>query len=371
MSFNNFLSTSKTHDVSLLFVDRMPSNPDLVGILFVITIDPSVSSAPFASIDSISQFQVEEEVLFAMHTVFRIGEITLMGEKHRLSRVELILTSDNDPDLRQLTARIREETFPNNEGWYRLGLVLLKMGQSEKAQQVYEILLEQATEESGKASIYNQLGMIKYNQGTYQEAITFYQKSLEILKKTRPSNDPDLGMSYNNIGMVYYKMGDYTKALLSYEKALEIRQQSLPPNHPDLGASYNNIGLVYFMMGDYSKALSSHEKALAIKQQSLPPNHPSLGGSYNNIGSLYGQMGEHAKALPYFEKTLAIQQQSLPPNHPDLGMSYNNIGVVYEEMGDYSKARSFCERAVEIGQQSLPPNHPNRLKWQKHLEDIK
>jgi tetratricopeptide (TPR) repeat protein len=302
----------------------------MVGILFVMAIDPAKSTTPFASIIGVSYFQQkEEEVLFAMHTVFYIGEITPMGENHRLFRVELILTSDNDPDLRVLTDRIREETFPNSSGWYRLGLVLLKMGQPEKAQQVYEILLEQETEESAKAPIYNQLGLIKNRQGEYQEAITFYEKALEIHKRTHPPNHPNLGGSYNNIGGVYYNMSDYSKALSSHEKALAIRQQSLPPNHPSLGASYNNIGMVYHNMGDYSKALSSYEKALEIKQQSLPPNHP------------------------------------------DLGASYNNIGLVYENMGDYSKARSFYERAMEIGQQSLPANHPHLQMYRKSLDIVK
>ena len=72
--------------------------------------------------------------------------------------------------------------FLTEEGWYRLGLVLYKMGQFQKSQQVYEVLLEQATNESDKAPIYNQLGLMKDNQGEYKEAITFYEKSLEIYK---------------------------------------------------------------------------------------------------------------------------------------------------------------------------------------------
>jgi tetratricopeptide (TPR) repeat protein len=330
LSFNNFLSTSKDREVSLGFARRALPNHDMVGVLFVMAIDPSKSTTPFASITDVSFFKKdEEEVLFAMHTVFRIGEITPMGENHRLVRVELTLTDDNDPDLRQLTDRIREETFPDDEGWYRLGSVLLQMGQSEKAQQVYEILLEQETEESAKAPIYNQLGLIKNRQGEYQEAITFYEKSLEIKEKT------------------------------------------LPPNHLNLASSYNNIGSVYYSMGDNSKALSYYEKDLEIKQQSLPPTHPKLAKSYIAHGLVYNNMGEHSKAIAFYEKALEIQQQSLPPNHPDLGSSYNNIGNVYFMMGDYSKALSFYERAVKIGQQSLPANHPDRQKWEKNLENVK
>jgi hypothetical protein len=75
MTFNSFLSTSKKRNISLKFARNGMSNPDLVGILFVMTIDPSLSSTPFASVANVSFFKNEDEVLFSMHTVFRIGSI--------------------------------------------------------------------------------------------------------------------------------------------------------------------------------------------------------------------------------------------------------------------------------------------------------
>jgi tetratricopeptide (TPR) repeat protein len=328
LSFNNFLSTSKNRTVSLPFAHSALTDPDSVGVLFVMTIDPSKSTTPFASINGVSFFQTENEVLFSMHTVFRIGKIQSMGENPRLFQVELTLTGEDDKDLRVLMDRIRDETFPDQEGWYRLGLVLHKMGQFDKSQQVYEALLDQTTDESIRAPIYHLIAMAKDEQGEHKEAIKFYDKTIEIYKKTLPPNHLNFANTYNNIGEVYRNMGDYPKALSFHEKALEIDQKSLPPNHPDLGGDYNDIGNVYLNMGDYPKALSSSEKALEIKKQSLPPNHPSL------------------------------------------AISYNNIGAVYEKKGDYSKARSFYERAVNIGQQSLPPNHPNLQKWRNDFDRI-
>jgi tetratricopeptide (TPR) repeat protein len=359
MAFNNFLSTSKDRDVSLDFAHDALSNPDLVGILFVMTIDPSVSTTPFASSNGLSYFEdKEDEVLFSMHTVFRIRDIKSMGENQRLYQVDLTLTNDNDKDLRSLTDRIRKET-EESTGWDQLGDLLLKLGQHEKAQQVYEILLEQPAEEIKKARVYHQLGKAKWYLGKHKEAIIFNEKALQIRQQSLPPNHPDLAASYNNIGLVYKSMGEYSKALSSHEKALAIRQQSLPQNHPDLAKSHMNIGNVYNSMGEYSKALSSHEKALAIQQQSLPPNHPDLAKSHMNIGNVYNSMGKYSKALSSHEKALEIQQQSLPPNHPDLAKSHMNIGVVYDNMGEYSKALSSHEKALEIQQQSLPPNHPS------------
>jgi tetratricopeptide (TPR) repeat protein len=359
LSFNNFLSTSRDRQVSLAFAESNQDSPDSVGILFVMTIDPCKSTTPFASINGVSYFQTEDEVLFSMHTVFRIEKIQSMGGNHRLFQVDLTLTGEDDKDLQVLMDRIREETDPDQEGWYRLGSVLLDMGQFDKSQQVYGALLDQTTDESEKATIYGQIASAKNGQGEYEEAITFYDKVIEIDKKRLPPNHLNFASTYNNLGEVYRKMGDYPKALSYYEKALEIKQQSLPPNHLNFAATYNNIGIVYYHMGDYPKALLYYEKALEILKQSLPPNHPRLAMSYGNIGTVYGNMDDYPKALSYYEKVLEIQKQSLPPNHPDLASCYNNMCEVYRKIGDYPKALWYYEKALEIRKQSLPPNHPD------------
>ncbi|CAF1101432.1 unnamed protein product [Adineta steineri] len=357
LSFNNFLSTSKNRNISLNFAQQAATNPDLVGILFVILINPTDSTTPFASVSDVSYFQTEDEILFSMHTIFRIGDIQPIDGNNRLYQVNLTLTSDNDQDLQTLSDQVRQETFPDEEGWYRLGLLLTRMGQSDKAKEVYEILLRQTTRKGEKASICHQLGLIKYNQGEYQEALTYYEKALAMKQRSLPSNHPDLASSYMGIGLVYYNTGDYPKALSYYEKGLVIQQRSLPSNHPDLAYSYNNIGLVYYSLGNYPKARLSHEKALTIRQQSLPSNHPDFGMSYNNIGLVYYSTGNYPKALLSHEKALTIRQQSLPSNHPDLGISYINIGTVYYNMGDYSKALSYYEKALAIKKQLLPSSH--------------
>jgi tetratricopeptide (TPR) repeat protein len=358
MSFNNFLSTSRDQAVSFAFAASNASNPDLIGILFEITVNPSIVSTPFADISDVSYFEMEEEILFSMHSVFRIGQVKQLDENIRLWQVDLTLTNDNDPQLHGLIERMQEETR-GSTGWHRLGMLLIKLGQFNKAEKLYEILLKQTTDEDEKAHLYHMLGMIKHGQGEYAAAIEFYDKSFKANQKIFSPTDPNLASSYNNIGGVYYNMGEYSKALSYYEKALEMRQKTLPPNHPDLATSYSNIGLVYYNMGEYSKALSYYEKALEMRQKTLPPNHPDLATSYSNIGVVYDNMGEYSKALSYYEKALKMSQKTLPPNHPDFATSYNNIGLVYDNMGEYSKALSYYEKVLEILQKTLPPNHPD------------
>jgi tetratricopeptide (TPR) repeat protein len=357
LAFNNFLSTSQDREVSLRFARRTINTSDKIGILFVMIIDSSISATPFANVKNASYYRGEEEILFSMHSVFRIGQVKQIEKgNNRLWQVDLTLTGDHDPKLEELTKSMQDAT-KGPTGWFRLGRLMIKVAQFDKAQQVFEMILDRTTDEEEKGEIYYYLGWIKKGQGKYTEAITYYEKSLKILQKTLPANHPLLATSYNNIGAVYDNMGEYSKALSYYEKALEIWQKTLPANHPHLATSYNNIGSVYDNMGEYSKALSYHEKALEIYQKTLPANHPDLATSYNNIGGVYYNMGEYSKALSYYEKALEIRQKTLPANHPDLATSYNNIGAVYDNMGEHSKALSYYEKALEISKKTLPANH--------------
>ena len=356
MSFNNFLSTSTKPDVSLRFTRTALRKTNMVGVLFQMVIDPSISSAPFASIQEVSYYRREEEILFSMHTIFRIGAIKKIDQSKPLYQVDLQLTADDDQELRTLTAVIRKEVA-DETGWRRLGLLLLKIGQLEKAEELYNLLFDQTSDQCEQAFYHNQLGYIKDHQGEYEKAIEYNKKALEIRQKCLPPNHPSLATSYNNISSVYSNMGEYSKALSFYEKALEIFKKSLPSNHPSLATSYNNIGTMYSNMGEYSKALSYYEKDLEICQKILPPNHPSLASVHNNIGSAYDNMGEYSKALSFFQQSLKIRHKILPSDHPDLATSYNNVGSEYDNMGDYTKALSFYEKALEICQKVLAPNH--------------
>ncbi|CAF1162907.1 unnamed protein product [Didymodactylos carnosus] len=322
------LHKKQVSKVSLGFAESASKKGDMVGILFVMTIDPLVSSAPFAAIRDVSYFKTEEEILFSMHTVFCIGEIKQIETNNPLYQVELKLSADDDEQLRSLTKRIREEAA-GPTGWRRLGRLLLKVGQLNKAEELYNVLLEQPSNEDDKAHYYNQLGLVKYDQRDYKRAIWYH------------------------------------------EKAIEIKQKTLAPDDPLLAVSYSNIGVVYGEIGQYAKALSFYEKTLEIEQKTLSPDHPSLATSYTNIGGMYCNMGEYSKALPFFEKDLEISQKTLPPNHPDLATSYNNIGFVYENIKQYQKALLYLEHAQDILQRSLPPNHFKIINGRVGINNVK
>ena len=68
-----------------MYAESNSKNPQqtIIGILFEMNIDETISSAPFAALDGDeSQFaEHEKEVLFSMHTIFRIVNVNKEQER--------------------------------------------------------------------------------------------------------------------------------------------------------------------------------------------------------------------------------------------------------------------------------------------------
>ncbi|CAF3383936.1 unnamed protein product [Rotaria socialis] len=186
----------------------------------------------------------------------------------------------SDPQLTDLTCRIQVDL--GGREWYSMGQLLLQVGHFNQAEELYNELLEIASDESDIAHIYLHIGLSKWQQDKYQEAVAFYEKELAIIRRTLPQDDPTLAHTYANISAVYNNMGDCTKAIEFYEKSNKIYEISLPTNHPDLAALYNNIGEVVYEMGYYSKALCYLENAMTIWRKSLPSTHDNIKTTMNS-----------------------------------------------------------------------------------------
>ncbi|CAF5006385.1 unnamed protein product, partial [Rotaria sp. Silwood1] len=117
-----------------------------------------------------------------MHTVFRVDDITPSEKHKRLWQVELTHTDDSDPQLAALTKRIKEEI--DGKRWYRISKLMLQVGDLDQAEELYNKLLKNADDDRDTTHIHHQLGVLQQRLGRYKEAVTSYEKSIEIQRKT-------------------------------------------------------------------------------------------------------------------------------------------------------------------------------------------
>ncbi len=370
LSFNNFLSTSTDREVSFAFADSARDNPNLIGIFFQMEINPSLSPTPFTSLNNISYYPAENEILFSMHTIFRIGNIKLID--NRLWQIDLTLTSDHDEQLKLLGDYWRKKG-EGSPALHRLGALTIEMGEFNKAEEIYIKLLTMISDPYAKerAVLYNQLGYIKDEQSDLTRALAYYNQSLDIYLTFRSPNDSRLTPTYSNIGLILHKQGDLNGALKYYRHALNCDLQARKPDPEKIASSYNNIGEVLREQGNYTEAIKNYERAAEIRLNELPSGLPSSAITYTNIGLVYHSKGDYLTALSYHEKAYIIQQKFLPPNHPSMAITHYNISNALIGLLRYKEAVEHAEKALAIGCQTMSCNSTELQRIKQYLDELR
>ena len=401
MSFPSVLSTTTDQSIALQSAESTRGELDRIGVLVEMEIDPTLCSTPFAILSEESDLDdIENEVLFSPHTVFRMDEVKEI--KDGLWQVHFTLTREYEEQLNLFTHYIRTDLkdLPPRES---VAVLLHKMGRYQDAIDIFHRIIRSYDENNNSESstrVCNNLGSIYDSMEDSLTALTWYNRALEHQRKTFPADDPSLvpicsnlamvhrslgdyatALKYgekalairlvsstcspsslitihSNLGKIYESMGDYAKALACYKEADEIERTSLPSDHPSLTTTLNNFGGIYSLLGDYPTALLFYEKTLRMNSTYLPSLHPLTATAYNNVGYMNYLMGDYSAALFAYEEAVKIQEKVLPANQLSLAATYNNIGMVHRLMGDYPKALSFYEKTLTIEAAILPPKHP-------------
>lgn len=179
---------------------------------------------------------------------------------------------------------------------------------------------------------YNERGISLYNQKKYTEALTQYDKAIEL--------KPDYEAAYNNRGLVWEKMGELDKAIEQYNKALELK--------PNYATAYNNRGAVWDLKKAWDKAIEDYNEAIKID--------PSYAAAYNNRALINDKKGEPDKAIEDYNKAIELK--------PDYAAAYNNRGVVWDSKKEWDKAIADYSKAIEIKPDYAIAYNNRGLMWE-------
>ncbi|CAF2022528.1 unnamed protein product [Rotaria magnacalcarata] len=303
-------------------------NPLHVGIFFcirpnaAITTHDKKSLSPFASLRNVSCYPNENEILFSMHTIFRIKNVHEIDE--RLWQIDLDFTNDQDQQLNILLEQLRSEIYvPGVFNVDKVGKLYLKMGDYDGALEVYNTLLPMFPENLVfLCYVHNHLGLTYQHLDQIDQALMHYEKSIEIRRSwgDEENNDRYSLVTYANLSTLYAEKGDLVRARLNckleesietYRKVIALRLEYLPSNHPELSCEYSNLAVVYSENKDYSSAIECFHRALDIAEKSLPDNHERLATIHFNINVANEDLANYEEALKHITK--AVDKARLSP----------------------------------------------------------
>ena len=184
------------------------------------------------------------------------------------------------------------------------------------------------------------LGIVYMDQLNYSLARECFTKASVYYKKSKQFDD--LIVCYRNLGNVNFKMEKYEDAINWYQKSLQIAISL--DNKAGIAKCYHNIGEVYLLIGDSIQANKAFTKAQKIKESI--GDKASLANEYRSRGNLYFIQKKFSNSLLYQQKALKIDidLKLLKEQAND----YENISTIYGGIGEVSKAIKYCQKAIVL-----------------------
>ena len=136
--------------------------------------------------------------------------------------------------------------------------------------------------------------------GNWIQALEQAQLGYQFLKDTLSEKDKIFVDLVYDIGFIYAKLGDYSNAVSHYQKSLDLYKNVIGENNTDVAQAYNNIAVEYRNLGLRKKELSSLLKAKTIWEKLDVANDKHfLYRCYGNLFYWYSYYGDYEKAEFY------------------------------------------------------------------------
>ena len=188
-------------------------------------------------------------------------------------------------------------------------------------------------------------------------ALKLLHFALGILEQHVSKNQQHLATALNNIGNIFTTLGDYNAAIICLSQSHSILEQVFGAGHFKLVPTIVNIGSVKSIMGKFSEAIHLYEKALNIFQNVMGNEHFIIANILNFIGESHISLGNFQIALDTYEKALKIFRKKHLCDHIEVANIYLSIGDVFYKMGKYYEALDYYYRTLAMQINILGTEH--------------
>lgn len=190
------------------------------------------------------------------------------------------------------------------------------------------------------AELYNVLGTHYLELSNINEALSCYNKSIELFEKM--GERVEIAYPLNNIATVFAEfLHDNAKAREYFQKSLEINMANNLVE--GISSCYDNLGETCRLEDNYTKALEYYFKC--EEQATEGELNSLLFTVYKNIMFAYLELDEYQKSYDYLLKINAEIEKN-----PDRGLDFqffcDYAAKFYYELGSFKEARSIASTGI-------------------------
>lgn len=172
------------------------------------------------------------------------------------------------------------------------------------------------------AGAHNNLGVLYFTKGLYEEAVDAFTQALEL--------DPKMQVAQRNLEIAYFNTGYYDRRVAELRERLRQR--------PDDRDTRWELGRAFALLGQPEDAIPEFQALLALR--------PGDVGTMIQLGLAEKAVGRLGVALSWFRTALLRDPQS--------GLLHFYVGEVLYNQGAFDEALTSLQRAIQLN-----PDHPD------------
>jgi predicted negative regulator of RcsB-dependent stress response len=216
------------------------------------------------------------------------------------------------------------------------GLIAVAAGDSAKAQQLLQPLIDGSKSKYAQALALQGLANLKYKNNDVKGAIPLLQRSL------------DLGVLPNDTYFqLEYELAQFQIADEQYQAGLNTISKWRAEGKKETGASYGLEGSALYRLNKYPEAITAIKKAQSMTDKQEPSWNQILMASYAESGQS--------------DQAAALAQKQLTSNPTDPN-AVNNAAAVLMQAHKYPEAIQMMEKARSSGTLKTEPAYVNLAK---------
>lgn len=246
------------------------------------------------------------------------------------------------------------------------------------------------------ADTYYKIGNVNFDMRRWEEALSYYQRSLDINMK-KDSKSTQVGDINHKMGNVTHKLKEWDTAVSHFRLSLEIYIKNLGDSHTNVAETYFHLATVYkekagvkgyspdavenythamkiymgeesgwkgkhsrvadiwFHLGDMARKKGKHDEAMTNYRMSEKVYGEQLGQKHIFIANVNQAMahccaerGDYPAAITCYKKAESVYSEKLGPRHLEIAQVYHHMALAYYEDKAYPDAMRYCELSLEL-----------------------
>ncbi len=213
------------------------------------------------------------------------------------------------------------------------------------------------------------MGMAYSAQGGYKQALTLFERALELRRATLGPDELDTVASMDDLGETYRELALFDDAESMHREALAAKRRlGAPPSA--IAVSLNNVGLTLSERGRSAEAEPLLRQALAIWRQQEGRTADVVAAGLNNLADVLRQQARLAEAVPLLEEAIEIRRHTVGSAHPSLALVVGHLGRVLSQQGQLVRAEPLLREALTIRQRVYGDDHPDTVNTRSDLTSL-